>query len=229
LWTETPLLMKGAWVCFSDYPEEPIAADPPMLRNGAVTFGTMNAPYKFTPETVALWARIMNEVPGSRMLIVRPEVNSVMLRTNIAKEFGKHGIGTERLFFAANQPGQFHHLPYYNEMDIALDTYPAVGGTTSCDTLWMGVPVVGMHGPNMHQRLNHAFVNHCGHPELSVATPDAYVATAAALAGDPTHLRELRQSLRPALKASPLHDAAGFIEDFQARMMELVAKHGLRS
>ena len=133
------------------------------------------------------------------------------------------------VFFAANAPGQFHHLPYYNEFDIALDTYPAVGGTTSCDTLWMGVPVVGMHGPNMHQRLNHAFVNHCGFPELSAATPEAYVTKAVELANSPERLAELRQILRPALKASPLHDQAGFIADFQDRMMELVAKHGLRS
>jgi predicted O-linked N-acetylglucosamine transferase (SPINDLY family) len=80
----------------------------------------------------------------------------------------------------------------------------------------------------MHQRLNHAWVNHCGFPEFSVATSDDYVAKAVELANDPTRLTELRQVLRPALKASPLHDAAGFIEDFQDRMMELVAKHGLR-
>jgi protein O-GlcNAc transferase len=228
LWTETPLLLKGALACFTDYPDEPIAPEPPMTRNGVVTFGTMNAPYKYTPSTIAAWTRILHAVPGSRMLFVRPEITSVMLQTNIAKEFGKHGIGPERLFFAANQAGQFHHLPFYNEIDIALDTYPAVGGTTSCDTLWMGVPVVGRYGPNTHQRINHAWVNHCGFPELSVATNDEYVATAVALANDPKRLTELRQILRPALKASPLYDAAGFINDFQERVLELVATHGLR-
>jgi predicted O-linked N-acetylglucosamine transferase (SPINDLY family) len=143
LWIEAPLLMKGSWVCFTDYPEEPIEPEPPLTRNGVVTFGTMNATYKFTASIVALWARIMNAVPGSRMVFVRPETRSAMIKTNLAKEFAKHGIAHDRLFFVANEGGQFKHLSFYNEFDIALDTYPAVGGTTACDTLWMGVPVVG--------------------------------------------------------------------------------------
>ena len=229
LWTEAPLLMKGSWVCFSDYPEEPMAAELPMERNGVVTFGTMNAPYKYTPKTIELWSRIMQAVPGSRMLFVRPEIKSVMLQTNLAKEFGKHGIACGPDLFP-RQPARVSSitLPYYNEIDIALDTYPAVGGTTSCDTLWMGVPVIGRYGPNMHQRINHAILNHCGLGEFSVATPDEYVAKAVALAGDTALLRELRHGLRDMVRASPLYDAEGFMADFQDRMMEVVQKHGLR-
>ena len=229
LWIEKPVLMSGSWICFTDYPEEAIAAELPMARNGVVTFGTMNAPYKYTPSTIAAWAQILHAVPGSRMLFVRPEINSVMLQTNIAKEIGKHGIATDRLFFAANRAGQFNHLPFYNEMDISLDTFPAVGGTTSCDTLWMGVPVIGRHGPNMHQRVNHAILNHCGLGEFSVATTEEYVATAVGLANDPRRLAGLRQTLRSVVKESPLYDAEGFIEDFQNCVMDLVIKHGLRS
>lgn len=162
------------------------------------------------------------------MLFVRPEFASVIARVNMAKEFSKHGIATERLFFTANPSGQFNHLEHFNEMDIALDTYPAVGGTTVCDALWMGVPVVGRHGPNMHQRLNHALVTHCGLGELSVTTAEAYVDTAVKLAGDADRLRTLRRGLRDMMKASPLCDGDGFARAFQDRVDELVARHKLR-
>lgn len=228
LWVEQFIEMKGAWVCFTDYPEAPIADALPLERNGAVTFGTMNAAYKVTPAMIALWARIMHAVPGSRMLFVRPEFRSLTPRANIAKEFVKHDIPSGRIFFIANRPGQFNHLEHYNEIDVSLDTYPAVGGTTSCDTMWMGVPIVGRYGPNMHQRLNHALVNHCGLGDLSVATPEAYFETAVALANDVPRLKALRHGLRDRVKASPIYDVEGFVRDFQDRVDEMVAQHGLR-
>ncbi len=227
LWVEKFLVMKGAWVCFSDYPDIPIPAELPLERNGVVTFGTMNACYKQTPAMIALWARIMHAVPDSRMLFVRPEVASITTRANIAKEFGKHGIASDRVMFIPNTSSQHNHLAYYNEIDISLDTFPAVGGTTSCDTMWMGVPIVGRHGPNMHQRLNHALVNHCGLGELSVATAEEYFETASRLAGDVARLRELRHGLRDRVKSSPIYDAAGFAQDFQDRVAELVERHKL--
>ncbi len=228
LWAEKFIEMEGAWVCFSGYPETPIPDELPLERNGVVTFGTMNSLYKITPNIVALWSRIMSAVEGSRMLLVRPEFTSVVARANLVKEFSKHGIAAERIFFIGNKNGQYTHLPHYNEMDIALDTYPAVGGTTSCDTMWMGVPVVGRYGPNMHQRLNHSLVNHCGLGDLSVETPDAYVDTAVALAQDIERLRALRHGLRDIVKRSPIYDADGFAQDFQDRVEELIARHGLR-
>jgi protein O-GlcNAc transferase len=228
LWVEKFLEMHGAWVCFSDYPEIPIADELPLQRNGFVTFGTMNAAYKQTPAMIALWARILHAVPGSRMLFVRPEVASLIARVNIAKEFGKHDIAAERLVFIANTSSQYNHLEYFNEIDIALDTYPAVGGTTSCDTMWMGVPIVGRFGPNMHQRLNHALVNHCGLGELSVESDEAYFDLAVSLAGDVERLQALRAGLRNRVKGSAMYDAAGFARDFQDRVEEVVARHGLR-
>jgi predicted O-linked N-acetylglucosamine transferase (SPINDLY family) len=228
LWTERFHLMQGAWVCFSDYPEEPIDPLPPTTRNGIVTFGTMNSAYKYTPGCIALWAQAMNRVPNSRFLFVRPHFDSIVVQTNLVKAFAKHGIGADRLFFIANANGSFIHLPYYNEIDVALDTYPASGGTTTTDTLWMGVPVIGRVGPNMHQRLTHAILSHCGLGELSCASDDEYVEKAVALAGDPEQLAMLRAALRPVLKESALYVAAGFVRDFQDRMMELVASHKLR-
>ncbi len=228
LWVEKFLEMQGAWVCFSDYPDTPIHETLPLERNGVVTFGTMNACYKQTPAMIALWARILHAVPGSRMLFVRPEFKALVARANIAREFVKHGIAPERILFIANVGGQFNHLQHYNEIDISLDTYPAVGGTTSCDTMWMGVPIVGRYGPNMHQRLNYALSSHCGLGELSVTSDDAYFETAVRLATDTDRLHALRRGLRDVVKASPLYDAAGFARDFQDRVMELVERHGLR-
>ncbi len=228
LWTENFLEMEAAWVCFSDYPDTPICDELPLDRNGVVTFGSMNSLYKITPRVIAEWSRILRALEGSRMLLVRPEFSSIVPRANLVKEFGKNGIAADRIFFDTNETGQYNHLPFYNDMDIALDTYPAVGGTTSCDTMWMGVPVVGRYGPNMHQRLNHSLVNHCGLGDLSVETPEAYFETALTLAADRDRLRHLRRNLRDIVKASPIYNADAFARDFQDRMTELVERHRLR-
>lgn len=227
-WAETPLVLPRSWVCFTDFPEVPICDEIPMARNGIVTFGQMNASYKLTPSVIEMWARVLGAVAGSRFLFVRPEMNSPVVQTNLAREFAKHGIGAERLFFIANEAGQSSHFEHYNEIDICLDTFPATGGTTTCDTLWMGVPLVSLVGDAMHQRLSHALLHHAGVGGLSVDSADAYFAKAVELAGDPARLAEYRRTLRDRVKASPLCDGPGFTADFQNALLALVEKHKLR-
>jgi hypothetical protein len=101
LLVEKPFVMPESWVCLGrlGFREEPIEAGIPEERAGALTFGTMNNPYKYTPELFALWAEVMNRVPGSRFLFVRPEAGAPTFRANIAHEFAKHGVSEERLLF----------------------------------------------------------------------------------------------------------------------------------
>ncbi len=228
LWVEKSVDMKDSWVAFSDFPDEPIAGTPPLDRFGYVTFGTMNAVYKFTRPIFALWARVLKAVPGSKFLVARPELSSRIALANISKAFAEHGIGPERLMVIANDIGQFGHFQYYNDIDITLDTYPVVGGTTTCDALWMGVPVIGRYGISTHQRVNHAILNHCGLGEYSVATEDAYVEQAVKLAGDPRTIRSMRRYLRETVMRSPLCDSVGFARNMEDLLTSLVRRHGLR-
>ena len=225
---EQPLVMPEAWICFGKYSEEPINPQPPVMRNGVVTFGTLNNPYKFNRNIIALWARVMREVPDSRFLLVRPEASSTTLVSNIAREFDKHGISSDRIYVRNNRAENLSHFGYYNEIDISLDTFPVTGGTTTCDALWMGVPVVALVGPAYHHRISSAILKHCGLEELCSETHDGFVDAAVALANDPGRLAFWRANLRQAMIESPLCDEARFSHQFQEMLEQVAHVHGLR-
>jgi predicted O-linked N-acetylglucosamine transferase (SPINDLY family) len=226
LLVEKPLVMPGSWVCFTDMGQCDVDPTPPCEKTGYVTFGTLNNPYKFTREGIAAWAAVMREVPNSRFMMVRWYDNSTMRCHHLVEEFRKHGIDGERVTFMVNEPGR--HLPYYNYIDMSLDTFPLTGGTTTCDALWMGVPVVSLCGESYHQRISHAILNHAGLGDLSCGTTQEFVRTAVALAEDVERRRELRANLRGRLLDSDMFRRDRFVPAFQETMMGLVEKHGLR-
>ena len=227
LLAEAPLELPGAWFCFGQVLDEPIVP-PPQAQNGFTTFGTLNNTYKYSRRTIALWAEVMNAVEGSRFVFVRPECRSMVLVHNLIQEFGRHGIDAERLNFIDNHRGHTSYLSYYNLMDVTLDTFPVTGGNTTCDSLWMGVPVVSLCGPAYHQRISHSILNHVGLGELSCDTPDDYVRAAVGLVRDPVRLAQLRAELRQRLLDSDLCRTDRFVARFQDKMIELVERHGLR-
>ncbi|MGE3932340.1 MAG: tetratricopeptide repeat protein [Rhodospirillaceae bacterium] len=224
---EKPLLMPQSWVCFGEFPAEPISDTLPMERNGIVSFGTLNNPYKYTRKTIALWAEVMNSVPDSRFLVVRPECASALLCSHIVKEFGRHGIGPERLNVVNNRLYPLSHFNYYDEIDVTLDTFPVTGGTTTCEALWMGAPVVSMTGPSVHHRLSQSLLTNAGFAEMCTTSPEDYVRTGIALAQDRDRLAEIRQTSRQRLLASPLCDADGFTRAFEGLMTDVARRHGL--
>ena len=168
---------------------------------------------KRTSVGVALWARVLHRVPGSRFLIVRPEAGTAIFRENMARAFAWHGIAVGRIAYAAVR-GQ--HMAHYNDIDIALDTLPQTGGTTTCECLWMGVPTVSLVGPAFFERLSFSNLVNAGLRDLAVDTPDAYVDQSVALAADPERRRALRFGLRDTIRRSPLGDACGWVRDFEA-------------
>ena len=226
---EKPLILPGSWLTFGEgalFEPIEINPEPPMARNGLVTFGTLNNTYKYSPEVFALWAEVMKAVPNSRFLVVRPECGSLIACRNMAKAFSDNGISSDRLYFINNRD-KGSHLAFYNEIDISLDTFPLTGGTTTTESLWMGVPVVSLFGNAMHQRLSYAILNHSGLNHCCAATPEEYVAKAVALA-DVDVLRDMRGNMRTRLQGSTLARPDLFIKDFQATMEEVVRSHGLR-
>lgn len=225
---EKSLQMPESWVCFGEFDDEPISETLPFERNGYVTIGSLNNPYKLTRKTIAQWCAVMNRVPDSRFLYVRSECKSMVLRNNLINEFGSHGIGPERLHFVNNTGMPISHLAFYDEMDLTLDTFPLTGGTTTCDALWMGVPVVSKVGPGLHQRLSYSLLTSVGLEELCVETNEEYVEKAVALANDPESLQLLRRELRPAMIDSALCRAEDYARNFCDLMTEIVQRHGVR-
>ncbi len=222
LMTERPLrLPDGPWIAFQPLTEEPVGPAP-FAAAGHVTFGTLNNTYKITPTIVALWSEVLTRVPGSRFLLVRPEARSAMLVHNLLQEFARHGIPADRIDLVGQPRDTRTHFPYYNRIDIALDSFPVTGGITTIDSLWMGVPVVSLHGPAFHQRISHSLLGHAGFGDLSHAAPAGFVGAAVSLAGDPGRLAAMRLGLRDRLLASPLFDGAAFARNFGEAAASLV-------
>ncbi len=131
----------------------------------------------------------------------------------MARAFAHHGIAADRLAYA---PVRGQHMAHYNDIDIALDTLPQTGGTTTCECLWMGVPTVSLVGPAFFERLSFSNLANARLRDLAVDTPDAYVDRAVALAADVDRRRALRLGLRDAIRRSPLGNTRGWVRDFEA-------------
>jgi predicted O-linked N-acetylglucosamine transferase (SPINDLY family) len=220
---ERTLVMPHCWKAMSEayFEAEPtLPHETPEARNGAITFGTMNNPYKYSPSCLDLWARTTAAVPGSRFLFVRPEGSAPIFRDNITAAFAARGVAPERVMFA---PVRGRHLPWYNEIDICLDTLPLTGGTTSCETLWMGVPLVTLLGEALFERLSYSLLANAGLADLAARTPEAFVETAVALAADRPRRVWLKRNLRDQIRALPLGQPQLFARDFY-RLMERAAE-----
>ena len=193
--SEKPLYHEWGAYCFHPNVESKIWEGIGCKRDvyGGISFGTQNAPYKYTPATIALWARVLRENPRSRFIIARPEMVSKDLRTNIVKQFAAGGVEEERIYFSKTTHG--HHLALYNFMDITLDTIGLSGGTTTVEALCMGAPVVSLRGEAMHGRLSYAFLKHLDLPWCA-DSEDQYVEIATNLASSPEHLEYYRHNLR---------------------------------
>ena len=210
---EEPLLMPKSWIAMGElaFPERPMAAIIPERETGYLTFGTANNPYKYSAEMVRTWARITASVPGARFMFIRPEGGAPSFRKNILALFAEEGVGEDRVRFEDIRAA---HMPFYNEVDISLDTFPQTGGTTTCEALFMGVPVVTLIGPAVFERLSYSILTNAGLGDLCARNVEDYVAIAQRLAADPDRRQHLRTHLRAMLKESPLGQTKQFALDF---------------
>jgi predicted O-linked N-acetylglucosamine transferase (SPINDLY family) len=212
---EAPFQLQRSWVVLGDLgfsERDEILPGTPQERHGALTYGTMNNPYKFRPETLATWAEVVRRTEGSRFLFVRPEGATEAFRENMWRAFEAGGVSRDRVAFI---PVRGTHRQHYNAIDIALDTFPQTGGTTTCECLWMGVPVVTLVGPAFFERLSYSNLNNAGLGDLCAFSREAYVDKALALAADLPRRHALRSGLRQQIRQQPLGRADWFVDDFQ--------------
>ncbi|MDX2132121.1 MAG: tetratricopeptide repeat protein [Planctomycetota bacterium] len=222
--TERLARLPGCFLCYQPPPEAPAQFDPtpPSASPGAagVTFGSFNRVMKVGPTAVATWARILREVPGSTLLI-KIQVAADEVAPAFAARFAEHGVDPARIRSApwSKKPGE--HFPNYRLMDIALDSFPYNGTTTTCECTWMGVPVVALAGDTHRARVGASLLATLGSPELIAPTPDEYVRIAVDLARDPARLAAYHATSRQRMAASPLVDASGFARRFEGTLREL--------
>jgi predicted O-linked N-acetylglucosamine transferase (SPINDLY family) len=226
---ERPFELERSWVVLGRLGfHDRHAIDPviPEERLGRLTFGTMNNPYKYRPRVLAAWAECVRRVPGSRFLFVRPEGGTPAFRENMWRAFEAGGVTRDRVEYLSVRGT---HMQHYNAIDIALDTFPQTGGTTTCECLWMGVPVVTLVGEAFFERLSYSNLVNAGLGDLCAFDLDGYVEKALRLAADPLRRRELRSGLRAEIRRQPLGRADLFVEDFQHTVERTLAEAGGRA
>jgi len=169
---------------------------------GGITFGSFNVLSKAGAGTLRLWRSVLDAVPGSRLLVK----SSGMDPDYWMKRLTGAGLPAGRVELLPMTPGIPEHLACYGRMDIALDCFPYQGTTTTCEALWMGVPVVTLAGDRHASRVGASLLTAAGHPEWIASSPEEYARIAARLSADPDRLRALRTGLRDDLLGSPLMD-----------------------
>jgi protein O-GlcNAc transferase len=196
--------------CYAPIGNAPPVAPLPASRNGYLTFGSFNNITKLTDETIALWASVLRAIPSSRLVLKDLSTRDAGVQKGILDVFATHGILSERITFMEQQAWIVDHLASYGEVDIALDTYPYNGATTTMEALWMGVPVISLVGNRTSSRYGLSFLSGAGLQELAVDSPENYVKAALKLSNNLQDLPTLRMQLRQRIGQSPLCNGLDF-------------------
>ncbi len=213
--TERLLVLPESYFCYQPPRQAPAVAEPPSLANGYVTFGSCNRLSKINDEVIAVWAKLLQTVAGSRLQLLAIGLREPATCRLFTDRFAAHGISAERIIL---QPscGEGDYLAAHHRVDIALDPFPFNGGTTTLHALWMGVPIITLAGQLPVGRMGLNILTNLGLEELVAGSMEDYVAIAAQLAGDLNRLQQLRQGLRERLRQSPLMKAAEFTRDLES-------------
>jgi predicted O-linked N-acetylglucosamine transferase (SPINDLY family) len=208
-------------ICAWCYQPPEIAPDIQPRGDGPITFGCFNAFGKINPRLTAIWAELLKVVPGSRLLLKSVGAGEASSRQRLAGQFAEHGIASERIEMLGRIADLRGHLELYHRVDVALDTFPYHGTTTTCEALWMGVPAVCLAGKTHVSRVGVSLLNCVGLLELVAKTPEEYVSIASELAANLSRLSGLRGRLRNTLKSSPLMDGARFAGEVEGAYRQM--------
>jgi len=220
-YSERLVRLDDGFLCYASPTEAPAVAPPPSETAGYVTFASFNNFAKTGPDVLAAWARILEAVPESRLLLKTAIFTDTRARREIGARLAEAGLPSGRVTLLARQPDRGDHLTLYGRADIALDTFPYNGTTTTCEALWMGVPVVTLAGDRHAGRVGASLLAGLGLADLVAADAEDYVAVAAALAENGARRAALRAGLRDRMAASALCDGPGFARRIEAAYRDI--------
>lgn len=216
---EKLLRLDGCFLCYTDRNEVPL---PSRNLSRPLTFGSFNALSKWNAHVVATWAKILNAVPEARLMTKSGPLASQAVQDQIAESFSELGCDPDRLQFYAFTDTHEDHLAMYGLCDIALDTFPYNGTTTTCEALWMGTPVVSLRGDTHAGRVGVSLLSAIDRQEWLADDLEGYAQKAIELASDRVALRKIHDTLRQQMRQSPLMDAVGFTKNFERQLLSQV-------
>ncbi|MBK8762930.1 MAG: tetratricopeptide repeat protein [Sulfuritalea sp.] len=213
LMTEIPIEMSTPFGAYTPMIEAMVRPEPPCIENGFITFGNTSHPYKLSARLIRLWADVILRVPNSRFRLVRQECADESFCGMLVNEFRRCGVAPNRLEFYDFVSLGMSHLDAYSSIDICLDSSPYGGATTAADCLWMGVPLVCLTGPGLHQRLSCSVLAALALDELICSSESQFVERAVLLAKSPNRVAEYRQTLRTRFEKSPQCNAKAVADE----------------
>lgn len=221
--TEKIWQLPECYWCFSE-PDVRVDVSPlPALSVGHITFGCFNNLSKMNDAVVDLWAKVLHAVPGSKLFLKYSQLNDPQMRETTLQRYARYGIASDRLILEGSSP-RTEYLACYHRVDIALDPLPYPGGTTTMESLWMGVPVISMRGKRFLSHAAETIAHNAGLSEWIASTEDDYIAKAVSFSSELKRLSGLRAGLRRQVVASPLFDAARFARNFEEAMWKIWAQ-----
>jgi len=211
-YTEKLLRLPDSMWCYRPAEDMQEVTPLPALTNGYLTFGSFNNVNKVGAECIALWATLLRSLPTSRLLMVT--VPEGEIRERLIRQFGEHGIGAERISFCGKLPSHaFQRM--LQQVDLTLDPFPINGATTTCESLWLGVPVLTLVGERFLTRAGLSVLSAAQLPDFAAATMESYIKTATLLANNLPLLANIRAGLREHLRISPLLDQLRFTRNLE--------------
>jgi predicted O-linked N-acetylglucosamine transferase (SPINDLY family) len=222
-YTEKVLRVRGSWLTFEPLGDVPSVAEPPCLRNGAFTFGSMASQYKITTAVVAAWSQILSRSPNSSLILKNRNLGSSTTREFVHRLFEDQGITRERIVLEGWEE-YLTFLRTYDRIDIALETWPYNGGTTTTDAIWQGVPVVTFAGDRWASRMTTSILRCGGLSEFVASNLPEYIDLAVGLAispETPERLLSLRRRMRSQLLQSPVCDTVGFTREMESLYLKM--------
>lgn len=224
-YTESLIRLPGCFLCYTPPADAPLPGERTAGEAGAVTFGSFNSYVKMTDEVFELWAAILRAVPRSRLLLKNFSLTDPAVRDGCRKRFAALGLDAERLDLHGVIESKRGHLALYDRVDIGLDTFPYNGTTTTCEALWMGVPVITLAGELHAGRVGVSLLSAAGLQQLIAEDRRSCIELAVSLAGDRRLLRQWRVSLREKVGGSALCDGARFARQVGAAYREIWTRY----
>ncbi|MCB2108745.1 MAG: tetratricopeptide repeat protein [Rhodobacteraceae bacterium] len=215
--TEQLIRLRDCFHCYRPHGRAPDVAPAPHIERKYVTYASFNVLPKVNDGTIAAWSAILSSVPDSRFYIKCKQLRDESVRQRIRDDFARHGIDPNRIEMESFVPSVQDHLNQYALVDLALDTFPYNGTTTSCEAAWMGVPFLTLAGTRHSSRVGLSLLTALGlADEFAAHSVDDYVAKAVAFGRDPARLAEIRPKLRDIMARSPLRDEIGFTRTLES-------------